>query len=126
MLQVASVAIKGGTLRRLIKTPVNNPHTVPKPSETVRNTIRLAITPGSPSFRQISAAKMLASAATAPTERSMPPVRMTKVMPVEIRPLIATCVEIFNRLVADANLGMKNKQAINSATIKSPTAYSLR
>lgn len=75
-------------------------------------------------FSTMSAAAMEDTAATEPTDRSMPPVRMTKVMPVAIRPFMEICVEIFTRFLAEEKFGTKIMQNTNSRMVKSPTAYS--
>ena len=61
------------------------------------------------------ATTMPESAIIEPTERSIPPVRMTKHMPILTTPLIDTCRRIFSALLA-----VKNRSVIhaNAATIR--------
>ncbi len=63
---------------------------------------------------------MPASAITAPTDRSMPPVRITKVMPTAISALIETWRRMLLMLLADRKLSEAN--AITTETTISPTS----
>ncbi len=56
--------------------------------------------------------------ATAPTERSMPPVRITSVMPIASSPVMATCWVIISRFDGVRKLGtitLKKPITISSA-----------
>ena len=50
-----------------------------------------------------------------PTERSMPPVMMTKVMPIARKALSATCFDIRTRFSADRKLGAAKEKKIRTA-----------
>ena len=63
--------------------------------------------------------------ATAPTDKSMPPVRMTSVMPMASRPVIATCWVMISRLEAVRKLGtITLKNAITSRRAIKVRAFS--
>ena len=75
---MASVVTKGGSFRKAISTPETRPQAAPPRS------VAAIDRPGPYSAISI-ADSTLPSAATEPTERSMPRVRMTKSMPIAIR-----------------------------------------
>src|SRR5690606_6983938 len=50
-----------------------------------------------------------------PTERSMPPVMMTKVMPIARNALRATCFDIRIRLAVERKFGAANEKKMNTA-----------
>src|SRR5581483_3986401 len=59
-----------------------------------------------------------ASASTDPTDRSMPPVRITKVMPMAIRPVIDDWRTIFQMLSGARKPGLRIEKATTNATRK--------
>jgi hypothetical protein len=76
----ARVTIKGGTRSRVIINPEKPPET--KPRQIPRTAASRTLSPGCPLiFSMTAAAATPESATTDPTERSMPPVMITKVMP---------------------------------------------
>ena len=50
-----------------------------------------------------------------PTERSMPPVIMTKVMPIARKALRATCFDISTRLAAERKFGAAKAKKMSTA-----------
>jgi len=88
MLSIPSVATNGGSLKRVMTNPLNQPSTVPtiRPAaiapETVTSkdtSVRGTATP----FFSNPAATAPDRASTDPTERSIPPERMISVMPTD-------------------------------------------
>ena len=90
-----SVTMKGGNPIPAINAPLATPNTAPviRPAKT-------ASMPNEGSFDTISAT-MAATARMEPTERSIPPVRMTKVMPAASTVLIAACWATTDRFCPD-------------------------
>ena len=78
---VASVAMNGGRLPRVISKPENVPHSAPTPSAA---TIATGI--GMPFAFDIHPMTIMDTARTDPTDRSMPPMTITAVMPSAMMP----------------------------------------
>ena len=72
---IANVAMKGCTPKYWMRMPASNPNAVPESTMTTRTTPAFQ-----PEFASITPAT-LENAITDPTDRSIPPVRMTKVIP---------------------------------------------
>jgi len=85
MVIVPRVVISGGTLTSLIKKAFNAP--TPQDISNVRNT---AVTGFSPTSTMSFAQTTLTSDNKEPTDRSIPPARITKVIPTADIPSIAT------------------------------------
>ncbi len=119
MVSTASVTTNGGTLNREIVIPVNEPQTAPTASDARIPTK----TPESPKFLAHIAAANPASARTDPTERSMPPVRITNVIPTARTPVIAMLSPTLRRFSTDKNCGESNAKTTASATIASRMMY---
>lgn len=85
-----SVATIGCTPNRLTSSPLKTPQhsaiRIGRPMAAIRPRAGLAC---AKSDRKISGAKAPASAMTAPTLRSMPPVAMTSVMPIATMAMVA-------------------------------------
>src|SRR5262245_36698285 len=59
-----------------------------------------------------------------PTDRSMPPVTMTKVMPIARKALSATCLDIRIRLAVDRNVGtVSEKKTITAISAMKVRAF---
>ncbi len=86
-----SVTMKGGRRKSAIKAPFMTPKTRP-----VSTAAGSQSSPRSGSFETISPA-IAAAARMEPTERSMPPVRITKVMPAASTVLTAACCSTMPR-----------------------------
>ena len=84
MVMVAKVAIKGATLPLVITRPFTAPKTAPMTQASTMPTMGLLPLLIKLPIRTELSAKIL------PTDKSMPPVKITKVMPKEIRALIET------------------------------------
>ncbi len=86
------VAMKGGILKRVMTSPCNNPPTSPTSEATrIAPPTPMPVVSPAPAASNVPplyryAATMPASARSEPTDRSMPPVRMTKVIPTAISP----------------------------------------
>ena len=93
------VEIKGGISHTATKKPFTAPHPMP--------TARAAgmATPALPVDSRIPEARTPASPRMEPTERSIPPVRMTKVMPHPTIPATVICLNTLNRLATLKKLG---------------------
>ena len=59
--------------------------------------------------------EMPATASSEPTERSMPAVRMVKVMPTAMMPMTETCSRISSALSAERNSGISQEKYATSA-----------
>ena len=75
-----SVTMKGTTIRRVMSTPLSSPRSAPAPTPA-----RAALG-ADPTCFMTNAAITEDSAMLAPTDRSMPPLTMTKVMPIAESP----------------------------------------
>ena len=109
MLNMPRVATNGGSLKRVIARPLNSPQAAPanRPATTAPNTVKSNATPsgaiGIPFFNS-PAAMALDSARIAPTERSIPLVKMISVIPIERQRLTEICRKIFSPLSVVRNL----------------------
>ena len=75
-------------------------------------------TPGPEPARRVAATTTVVNATTEPTDRSMPPLTMTRVMPTAHSPTTVVCRAIVDALAADAKpgaLSAKNAYATASA-----------
>ena len=109
-VSVASVMMKGGRPILTMPKPWKRPMATPTSSVT-----RMAIQIGKPAFI-IMATMTVAKPTTAPTERSMPPVMMTKVWPTAMIAIIEPCRSRFAMLLAEAKLGVATDRTIQSRT----------
>ena len=103
-----------------MNTFTQTPFTKPKPAAIIK---QMTTAPKIGTPETISTApSTLTTPATEPTERSMPPVSMTNVMPTEIMPVTATCRRIVNRVLALRNLSdvMENTTIRAARTITMP------
>lgn len=92
-----SVTMKGGSFSQAMMAPLRKPQARPA-----------AIAAGTPSMprsgtSETMTAIMAEAARMEPTERSMPPVRMTKVMPAASTVLIDACCMTIDRLLTERN-----------------------
>ena len=107
---VAKVAINGATLPYVMMSPLAAPSAIP-----IRQQSAMLMT-GSMPLLIMPAINAVESANSEPTERSIPPVRMTKVMPKEISALTETCRSRFDRLDGLRNVGLRTVKMTNSST----------
>ena len=89
---VIRVAMKGCRRPLVTSVPLTQPRPVPSASAA-----SMARTGFTPAFISIAQTREL-TASVEPTERSMPPVRMTAVMPKAMRPLTDACRSSFMKL----------------------------
>ena len=96
-----SVATKGGTLKIATSTPLTAPTAAPthSVSTTTAQTGGYRITPSASSSTPciIAPATTPDSARMEPTDRSIPPFRMTSSMPMDRMPKIATWLDMISR-----------------------------
>ena len=126
-----SVTMNEGTFQRSDTNPLMKPQSAPTSStSTMASGIE---TSGSSSKRTHRARKTgtmmgapttAASASTAPTERSMPPMRMTKVMPTASTVLMATWPNMRVKLSGVAKYGAKSMNRMTRTTSARPTPAS--
>ena len=103
MLSVPSVTMNGGSLIRVTRKPLTAPIAVPqaKPSSS-------ASEPGHAERRWRSLAiRIDENTAIAPTDRSMPAVRMIRVWPSASTAMTVTCASTRDRLAAERNRGVE-------------------
>jgi hypothetical protein len=92
------------------KTEMSVPLKAPAATETSSASKTATPTPMS----RLTAAIAAAIAITEPTERSMPPVAITSVMPTATRTVGATCSRIVRKLLTSAKFGVKIMLATSS------------
>ena len=114
MLQVPSVTMNGGRRRRVTRTPLIRPQARP-----VSRPSRKAIGTGTPATTASLPITTEDRTMIAPTDRSMPAVRMIRVCAIPTMPMIVTCCRIRDRLNGWKNLAPT--MALNSATPSSST-----
>ena len=100
-LIIPRVEIKGGSLPNVIKRPF----TKPQPSPTA-NPLIMAIGMGSPVCKTL-ASTTPEKAKIDPTERSIPAVMITKVIPTAMIALIAVCWAIFSKIEIVKKYGVR-------------------
>ena len=81
IIMVPSVTMNGGIFSRETRTPLKRPKA--RPTTTIR---RREGTIGNPCLSAVPP-MMAAAIMTVPTERSIPPLMMTKVTPIEMNPI---------------------------------------
>lgn len=123
------VQINGATPKRVITAPFTRPTSTPKiaTQRITSGTLKKRMSPFHSGRPLVSSAPatMPQIPATAPTDKSMPPVRMTSVMPMASRPVIATCWVMISRLEAVRKLGtITLKNAITSSRAIKVRAFS--
>src|SRR3989442_3714268 len=109
MVSIPSVAMKGCTLPRVITRPLTSPSSAPtaRPPPMPTSTGRPAA-----SSPAITAPE---SASTEPTLRSMPPVRITNVMPAAMTALMETCRAMLSRLLIVRNDPLSTERTMRSS-----------
>ena len=96
MVNMASVATKGGTLNRVMVNPLNQPRKVPASVPPIRAptsenpTKRFMSGISAPNFN-IPAVTAPENANMEPTDKSMPPVNITRVIPTDITTFTEIC-----------------------------------
>jgi hypothetical protein len=109
-VSVASVMMKGGSPILTMPKPWNMP--MATPTSSVARTARKTGTPALISIATITVPKPT----TAPTERSMPPVMMTKVWPTARIAIIEPCRRRLEMLLVEAKLGVATDRMIHNRT----------
>ncbi|MNF75848.1 hypothetical protein D3C84_579340 [compost metagenome] len=102
----ARVMMKAGIFRVSMSQPIRAPK--PAPSTSTRGMASSGLTPRSP---MSLASSTPVKAMTAPTERSMPPERMTKVMPTATMPRKALSVSMLQMMRVDMKAGKEARQS---------------
>jgi hypothetical protein len=110
---VARVTMIGGIFSKATKIPLPTP----KPTPTNRP-MRMASGAGTPATIS-PVVRVPDNAITGPTERSMPPVRITQVMPTAMIALIETWRAMFSRLAPVRNLSLA--KIMKTVTTTRPT-----
>ncbi len=106
------VAMNAGTLPLWMIIPINAPIIAP----AIR-AMPIAAHIGKPATINLDA-NILLKARTEPTERSMPPERITNVIPMARTPMIAVCLKRFVTFTKDRNISFAiHKANINTAII---------
>jgi hypothetical protein len=119
MLSMPRVTMKEWIFQRSQTTPLKKPHR--PPTSVLPSTESRMARPGERSSRVMSRPPtMEASASTEPTERSMPPSRITKVIPTEITVLMLIWLRMLLRLAIDAKRGAKAEKTRTMMTSASP------
>src|SRR5213593_1764461 len=108
MVSMPSVAMKGWTLPRVTIRPSRSPNAAPTASPAPMPT-----SSGRPAESR-PAMTAPETASTEPTLRSMPPVRMTKVMPAAITALMETCRAMLSRLLTVKNDPLRSERMTTS------------
>ncbi len=116
---VTSVVTNGGMASLVTASPCTRP-TAPV-SASVQRTASGA---GSPALTLNQAASTTDRPSRAPTDRSIPPVRMTSDSPTAMTPYWARSAPMFCRLTAPANAGLATASATNTSTHASTTPTS--
>src|SRR6516162_3747835 len=93
ILSIPSVTIKEGTLQKLETKPLIKPQIMPTTTLTATAAVIAAGT-GSNSLFSTKPATIAHNAMTDPTDKSIPPIRITKVIPVAMMRLIVICVRM--------------------------------
>src|SRR5262245_22036663 len=98
---IASVTINGGMAKKVIIHPEKAPHSAQAATPARQQRIMAMAAADSPPARsRISQAETTADKATRlPTDKSMPPVMMTKVMPTAIIAITAIWLAMFSKLL---------------------------
>jgi len=101
MIIMESVAIKGATFHVLITNPLNIPQKIP-----IRSPMSITAIKGKAiSLLDTLHATTELKAITDPTERSIPPVMITNVIPAATIPTMEVCLKRFIRFLEDKNAG---------------------
>ena len=117
---IEKVAIKGGTLSLETSVPFNRPGMMPMTSVQM-NAARIAaagLTPAEISPVVIFALMMLAKPKTKPTDRSIPPVIITKLSPVPSRKYVTPKKKMFCNVLKVKKPLTEKVKMINSANKK--------
>ena len=118
MVITPSVATKGGTLNLVTNIPLKPPSTAPvsnAPRQHPQNVnpMYVSITGSPKPVSDIPAAIAPERASTEPTERSIPPVSMTSVMPTDMHRFMEVCRRTLNRLSEVRKFSERNDMAIH-------------
>lgn len=110
-LNMPSVATNGGTRSRATSAPLTMPRPSPAPTPSA------IATSGLPGFAPVTsdAPRMPHTASSEPTDRSMPPVRITKVWPMARMPLMLAWRSTLMMLSGVRKYGLSRLSAAHSA-----------
>ena len=118
----ASVTMKGCSRNRSIKKPMQAPNTVP-----ITNTSGMAAVGLQPWRSTSDASTIVVNATTEPTDRSMPPDRMTNVMPTATITRKALSISRLRNTCAEKKPGYSTEPAVamtvNSAMVAARGRY---
>ena len=116
---VPSVTMNGGSFRRVTSAPLRSPQVVPTP-----NPISSASSPGTPWSADSLAITIDDNTMMAPTDRSMPAVRMISVWPIAMTPTTITCCRIRERFspVRKRSVRVAKKRQATARATKGPSA----
>ena len=106
MLRVPRVTMNGGSRSRVMSTPFSRPQASPMTRPMPRTS-----SPGIASSAEICPSTTVASSMMAPTDRSMPAVRMMIVWPMASVPTTMTCCAMRERLLGSRNRGDISEKA---------------
>src|SRR3989441_10298400 len=109
MVSIPSVAMKGCTLPRVMTRPLTSPSSAPTASPPPMPTSTGRPAASNPA---ITAPE---NASTEPTLRSMPPVRITNVMPAAMTALMETCRAMLSRLLTVRNDPLSTERTTRSS-----------
>ena len=123
--------MKGGILNLAMREPLIRPQTAPTASAATMGTITGTSSPGYLADAQsVRWARLEATTAarakTEPEDRSMPPVMITIVTPMAIRPITEIWRTTLTRFLGCRNAGERKDMAINMAKRMSTMPYFLR
>jgi hypothetical protein len=115
-MNITSVPTIGCTWKRVMNQPLNSPSTPATPIGTTKASASPSPGWARPNgLRKINGAKAPAIAISEPTERSMPPVAMTSVMPTETMTMVATWVRLTFSVWKLTKCGVTARLNTNSA-----------
>ena len=109
MLKVPKVTMKGGNLSRVTSRPLTRPKNVPRAMPRIR-----ARKPGTPLLAARFAMNIMAKMQIAPTDKSIPAVRMTSVCPMASAAMIAVCWMMIDNVAGWANRGLMMVKMMNA------------
>ena len=112
---IAKVAMNGGSFARVMSRPLPKPHAAP-------TTTARTIASGNGRFLSFASQPMtiIESAKIEPTDRSMPPMTMTAVMPIAMIPRTVTWSTTLSPLRSDRKYGLRTANTAHRRT--SPTS----
>jgi hypothetical protein len=117
--------MKEGTFQKLETNPFTNPQTMPTITLTA-TAAAIATGIGNDSLFSARPATIAHSAITDPTDKSMPPMRITKVIPVAMMRLIVICVSMLVMFDSSVKWGAAAEKTMTSRRSATPIPASCR